>query len=598
MSVNLTKQKLEEMVKKQLDIFLQEQKHIINELPIPGRNRKKKTEPKRSREELKKRRTSIGKRQIEEIIKNLKSNQVSNFGKLLSDVNQAATRSLEYSDGLYDVFSLPGYWKDTTKLYRQLYSELQNYVRTSDLRNFNKNKKALEKQLEKIEKILTYSIGLMDRTMLPTPFTPGPQKALKNAQLLKAETKAIKSSVKLMGRSAEEYDEDTLKKKAFRQEKLGKKLLAQEKVRVDSYNAMKAIDAIILKNARTMIDRSLFDHVLSTDGEARNEQNRARFNAVKQAIQGKRIKKLKGARAIIDLAEQNDLQDFIYRRLRQYGLRRVSLDEGQIVIKEQNAFADAIRDAQGAADDAGDTPRKNRTRGKGRSSRKGRFMKGQESFRAEFEARFGTGREGFEEFYDNLALHGIKIKEDGIFGKNHERAFKKYLVMQSKNPKITKGSETKKPEEVKAERPKYYAEKEAAEKKDKAEKEKKKKLLPPDVAKRRLRSSYTQKLQDIFKKAGTPAVWQDMYDKLKRRMVSAYTNMTGEKLDTIEERDADELMINVLPSLGRELDLNLMAVGREPIFINATGTFSRGMFIPDNPNIQKQVEQWKASFKA
>ena len=104
MSVNLTKQKLEEMVKKQLDIFLQEQKHIINELPIPGRNRKKKTEPKRSREELKKRRTSIGKRQIEEIIKNLKSNQVSNFGKLLSDVNQAATRSLRSEEHTSTMF--------------------------------------------------------------------------------------------------------------------------------------------------------------------------------------------------------------------------------------------------------------------------------------------------------------------------------------------------------------------------------------------------------------------------------------------------------------------------------------------------------------
>ena len=85
----------------------------------------------------------------------------------------------------------------------------------------------------------------------------------------------------------------------------------------------------------------------------------------------------------------------------------------------------------------------------------------------------------------------------------------------------------------------------------------------------------------------------------------AYTNMTGEKLDSVDEREADALMQTVLPSLASkdfrsmgELDLNLLALGRQPVFIELAGTFKRGFFIPFDTVVKKQVEQWKASFKA
>ena len=592
MSVNLTKEKLEEMIQKEMDSLLQEQK---------------KFDPTNSIKKLSK------------IEKQLYTKNVTSFQNLIDEVRTLSYKLLEFSTSKHKKFRLPGYWKQRQLQYKSLYEKIRSYLEDTH-QDFDKNKKDSIAALREISIILTGTFNSMKSYYRPTKamidrarsgapgdklLLPFKRDIMERVLKLRELTDTYRDVIR-RAKKAEQSQGQQLNVQRKREANLEKRK-QEDKNRVDIYNVILTLDILIANAAGVggVVDPSLFRfiYIFEEDGtgkqvgdQRRIRQQEARFTNVKNAIEGKRIRRIPGVEDLINMAAGEDLDGRIYSRIRKYGINFRTLREQKKIIKK-DLFENLLNVRLKTGGGGGRT----KTGGGGRSvrkGRKGRFMKGQESFRAEFEARFGAGREGFEEFYDNLALHGIKIKQDGIFGKDHATAFKKYLRKQAANPKFATKFKPEVEQDIRAERPKFYAEKDAAEKKEKAEKEKKKKLLPTDVAMRRLRSGYTQKLQDIFQKAGTPRAWQNMYDKLKRRMVMAYTNMTGEKLDNVDEREADALMMNVLPSLSTELDLNLMAVGREPVITQQAGTFKRGFFIPFDEDVKKKVEQWKASFKA
>lgn len=603
MSVNLTRQILEEMIQKEMDSLLQEQEQ-------------KTFDPTNSV------------RKLYNIQKQLETKNVPSFQNLIEEVRVLSYRLLEFSTSKHKTFRKPQYWEKRQGEYESLYGKILNYLEDTH-QDFDKNKKAAIAALKEISTILTYTFDRMKVYDAPT------KAMIKKAQtsedvgdkLLLPFKKDIQQRVlsfkkltdtyrNIIGRAkkAQLSQGQQLNVQRKSEEDLEKRK-QEDKNRVDVYNVILTLDILIANaaNAGSAVDPSLFKFIYTFEEDAtgkqvgnqrRFKQQEARFTNVKNAIEGKRIRTIPGVKDLINTAAGEDLDGGVYSRIRKYGIDFGTLREQKKTIKknlfEQLNGAKLDTGGPGGGGDGGG--KRTRGGGKGRSSRKGRFMRGQESFRAEFEARFGAGREGFEEFYDNLALHGIKIKQDRIFGKDHAKAFQKYLRKQKENPKFATKFKPEVEKDIRAERPDFYKEKDELEKKEKAKEkeaeEKAKKVIPPEAALRRLRNAYTQKLQDIFQKASNPREWQNMYENLKSRMTMAYVKMTGEEFDRIDERDRDAMMMNVLPSLSTELDLNRMAIGREPVITQQAGTFKRGFFIPFDEETKRKVEQWKASFKA